>query len=98
MFVDKLTKYVYAVPCKTTSGAVNWANMYIEHVMQHHGLSEVIISDRGPQFVSSFNKALVARWVFNGSCLSHVTLRLMARLKESIESLRMCCVILFRLT
>jgi len=59
--VDKLTKYVYAVPCSDTSDAVDWANMYVEHVVQHEGLSTVIISDRGPQFNSAFNKALALR-------------------------------------
>ena len=61
VFVDKLTKYVYAVPCSNTSDATDWAHMYVEHVVQHQGLSEVIISDRGPQFISTFNKALAAR-------------------------------------
>ena len=62
VFVVKLTKYVYAVPCSNTSDATDWAHMYVEHVVQHQGLSEVIISDRGPQFISIFNKAL-------GACL-----------------------------
>ena len=61
VFVDKLTKYVYAVPCKDTSTAIDWANMYVEHVVQHEGLSTNVISDRGPQFNSAFNKALALR-------------------------------------
>ena len=61
VFVDKLTKYVYAVPCSNTSDATDWAHMYVEHVVQHQGLSELIMSDRGPQFISTFNKALAAR-------------------------------------
>ena len=61
VFVDKLTKYVYAVPCNEKSTAVDWANMYVEHVFQHEGLSSVVISDRGPQFNSAFNKALALR-------------------------------------
>ena len=48
VFVDKLTKYVYAVPCDDKSNAVDWANKYLEHVVQHEGLSAVIISDRAP--------------------------------------------------
>lgn len=60
-FVDKLTKYLHAVPCKNTSDAGDWANMYMQHVVQHEGLSPVNISDRGPQFVSTFNKQLAAR-------------------------------------
>ena len=61
VFVDKLTKYMYAVPCKDTSDAVDWANMYVEHVVQHEGLSTVIISDRGLQFNSAFSRALALR-------------------------------------
>ena len=57
VFVNKLTKYVYAVPCKDTSDAVDWANMYVEHVVQHEGLSSVIISDRGPQSNSAKGSA-----------------------------------------
>ena len=58
VFVDKLTKYVYAVPCNEKANAVDWANMYVEHVVQYEGLSAVIIPDRDPQFISAFNKAL----------------------------------------
>ena len=48
VFVDKLTKYVYAVPCSDTSDAIDWANMYVEHAVQHEKLSVVMISDRDP--------------------------------------------------
>ena len=61
VFVDKLTKYVYELPCTDKSDAVDWANMYVEHVVQHEILSIVIISDRGPQFNSAFNGALAVR-------------------------------------
>ena len=45
VFVNKLTTYVYAVPCSDKSDAVDWANMSAGHVVQHEGLSTVIISD-----------------------------------------------------
>ena len=35
--------------------------MYVEHVVQHEGLSAVIISDRVPQFSSAFINALALR-------------------------------------
>ena len=57
MSVDKLTKYVHAVPCKTTSDVVDWANMYMQHGVQHEGLPPVIISNRAPHS----NKQSVAR-------------------------------------
>ena len=60
VFVNKLTKYVYAVSCTDTS-AIDWADMYVQHVVQHEGLSHVIISDRGPQSNNKFYKALSTR-------------------------------------
>ena len=60
VFVGKLTKYVYAVPCIDTCSAVDRANMYVQHVVQHEGLSYGVGSDRRPHFNSSFNKALAA--------------------------------------
>ena len=101
VFVDKLTKYVHAVPCKTTSDAVDWANMYMQHVVQHEGLSPVIISDRGPQFISTFNKQLAARlgipWRLS-TARHPQTDGQTERVNRPIGSLRMCCVILFLLT
>ena len=38
VFVDKLTKYVYAVPCSDSSDAVDWVDMYAGYVVQHEGL------------------------------------------------------------
>ena len=32
--------------------------MYIDHVYAYHGLSEKMVSDRGPQFRSAFNQSL----------------------------------------
>ena len=93
VFVDKLTKYVYAVPCKDTSTAVDWASMYPEHVVQPEGLSIVIIPDRRPQFTSAFNKSLALRPGI-GICLLHAILRLMVQ----TGSLRMSCVNLCHLT
>ena len=35
--------------------------MYVEHGVQHEGLSAVVISDRRPHSISAFNKALSLR-------------------------------------
>ena len=34
--------------------------MYVQHVVQHEGLSCAIISDHGPQFPSNFREDLAA--------------------------------------
>ena len=48
--VDELTKYVYGNAY--TADAVDWANLYVQHIVQREGLFFVIISDRG-QFNSN---------------------------------------------
>lgn len=35
------------------------ACLYIEHVFKEHGLPQKVISDRGPQFASSFMTSLL---------------------------------------
>ena len=59
--VDRLTKMRHFIPCVngdqgTTAEAT--ARMFLEHVWRYHGLPRSIVSDRGPQFVSFFWKAL----------------------------------------
>ena len=56
VFVDKLTKYLVA--CSKESTAEDWANMFVDRVYVHHGLPENMISDRGTQFTSAFNRSL----------------------------------------
>jgi transposase InsO family protein len=58
VFVDRLTKYVIAVPTVTQLSAAMLAELYFEHIVCSWGLPKVIVSDRGPQFRSKFWKAL----------------------------------------
>lgn len=56
--VDRLSKQIHVAP---TTGSVNSegvATIWRDRVWVHHRLQEGIISDRGPQFVSAFTKAL----------------------------------------
>lgn len=57
VLVNQLSKYVYAVPGGDKSDAVEWANMYAEHVVLHKELSTIAISDEGPQFNTAFSRA-----------------------------------------
>ena len=94
MFVCKLTKHVYAVPCTDKSNVVDWANIYVHHVVQHEGLATVIISDRGPQLISKFNQALAIRlgekWKLSTARHPQTDEQ-----KGLTESSRMCCAILY---
>jgi hypothetical protein len=54
VFVDKLTKMCHIAPCKTNTTAQQFAHIYLEHVVKHHGFQESIISDRDPRWTSEF--------------------------------------------
>ena len=89
------TKYMYAVPCRTTP--VDWANMYMQHIVQHKGLSPVIMVDRRSSDEHLTKQVLwLHSWACSGAHVRQESLKLMARLK-AVWSLRMC-VIMFLLT
>jgi len=61
MVVDRLSKERHYIACKagdegTTSEQT--AQLMYRHVWKHHGLSDTITSDRGPQFTSAVHKQL----------------------------------------
>ena len=56
--VDFKTKQIIAIPTTIELSSLGWAKLYRDHVYAYHGLSDKIISDRGPQFVSKFIKDL----------------------------------------
>ena len=103
VFVDKLTKYVYAVPCNEKSSAVDWANMYVEHVVQHCGMSmrDFLLSSYLTGVLNSLVLSIglyLSAWASLGICLPHAILKLMVKLIVQIGSLRTSCVTLFLLT
>lgn len=56
--VDRVSKRIHISPTTVEVDSVGLARLYLQHVWRHHGLPDQIISDRGPQFVSSFTKEL----------------------------------------
>src|SRR5258707_14134996 len=58
--VDRLSKWIHAVPTVTSLDSAGVARLFLEHVWHHHGLPEEVISDRGPTFVSNFSHELAA--------------------------------------
>jgi hypothetical protein len=56
--VDRLSKLIHVAPTtdKVTSEGI--ARLFRDHVWKLHGLPEQVISDRGPQFVSTFMREL----------------------------------------
>ena len=53
-----LTKYVIYTPCKHTIDSEEFARLYHDNVYAYFGMPRKLITDRGPQFVSMFSKAL----------------------------------------
>ncbi len=54
VIVDRLTKMVYYKSVKVTIDAPGLAEVIIDMVMRHHGVSESIVIDRGSLFTSKF--------------------------------------------
>ena len=54
VIVDRLTKMVNYKPIKVTNNASKLAEVNIDIVVQYHGLTDSIISDRGAIFMFKF--------------------------------------------
>jgi hypothetical protein len=52
--VDSLTKHAHFIPMHTTLNAEGTALLFLEEVWKHHGMPQVVVSDRGPQFIARF--------------------------------------------
>lgn len=54
VIIDRLSKQAITIPCHKTIDARGMANLFIQWVYRFGHTPESIVSDRGPQFVSSF--------------------------------------------
>jgi hypothetical protein len=52
--VDRLTKMAHFAPYKKTITGEQMARLFLDNIYRYHGLSDDIILDQGPQFVSKF--------------------------------------------
>ena len=52
--IDRLSKQAFSIPCYKTTTARDMADLYIQYIYHTKNLLDSIVSDRGPQFVSSF--------------------------------------------
>jgi hypothetical protein len=60
VIIDRLSKSAHFIPVHTNYNAQKYARIYIAHVLCLHGVSKMIISDRGSQFVARFWEQLHA--------------------------------------
>jgi hypothetical protein len=58
VFVCKLTKWAIYVATVTEVIAPRLADIFLSHVVRHHGLPRAIVSDRDPRFTSIFWQSL----------------------------------------
>jgi len=56
--VDRLTKMVYFISTTEKTSAEGLARLFRDNVWKLHGLSESIISDKGPQFAVGLMRKL----------------------------------------
>ena len=58
VIVDRLTKTARFIPMKDTWDMEQRANAYVKNIVRYHGVPNSIVSDRDPNFLSHFWKAL----------------------------------------
>ena len=58
VFVDKLSKMTHIAPCKTSINATEFAQLYIDTVVKHHGMTTKMVSDRDARFTGHFLREL----------------------------------------
>jgi hypothetical protein len=54
VFVDRLSKMVHLAPCRKTTTAEQFADIFLDAVVKHHGLPDQLVSDRGSIWTSKF--------------------------------------------
>ncbi|XP_017984298.1 PREDICTED: uncharacterized protein LOC108663597 [Theobroma cacao] len=54
VIVDRLTKSAHFLPVKTTYGATQYAQLYVDEIIRLHGIPVSIVSDKRAQFTSRF--------------------------------------------
>ena len=54
VIVDRLSKRPQSILCKKTVTAKEMAKLFIFYILPIHDIPDLIVSDQGPQFISTF--------------------------------------------
>ena len=60
VFVDRFSKMVHFVPTVEKVTAKDFARLFIDTVVKHHGVPDELISDRDPKFKAVFTQEFLA--------------------------------------
>ena len=52
--VDRLSKQLYSISCYKTINTREMTELFLKYIWCQKGYPDSIVSDRGPQFISSF--------------------------------------------
>jgi hypothetical protein len=96
--IHRLTKITHFLLVKTKYPVVAYAELYIAHILSLHGVPKMIVSDRGPQFVSKFwselHKSLGTK-LLHSSAYHPQTSGQTERVNQILEDMLRACVLEF---
>jgi hypothetical protein len=95
VIVDRLTKMAHFIPVHTTYTAKKYAEIYLDRIVCLHGI-QIIISDRGAQFVACFWEQLQASLgtqLIRSSAYHPQTDEQTERVNQILEDMLRACVI-----
>ncbi len=58
MIINRFSKEIIPIACSKELSSEGWVKILQDDVYARHGMPQVVISDRGPQFISNFMKDL----------------------------------------
>jgi hypothetical protein len=96
VIVDRLTKSTHFIPVATTYKVGQYADLYISHIVQYHGILKTIISDRGSIFVAHFLEQLhecLGTHLIRSSAYHPQTDGQTERVNQIIEDMLHACVL-----
>ena len=96
VIVDRLTKTTRFLPVTTDHPVVVYAQLYIARILSLHGVPKMIVSDRGPQFISKFweelHKSLGTK-LLHTSAYHPQTSEQTERVNQILEDMLQACVL-----
>jgi hypothetical protein len=90
VIMDRLTKTVHFIAVHTTYLVQHCAELYMDQIVRLHGISKIIISDRGTQFVARFWEQLhecLGTKLFRSSSYHPQTDGQMERVNQIVEDM-----------